>query len=290
MVQAGRPDDGTDPGGFNNVEFFVPLFPEKRWPVVERPNGERKVRTRHEIITDMSAELSRKLPGIEWAFSQYIRDNVMEAISGVKGDNSVKIYGPDLNKLEEYAEKVKNELAGIRGLYDLGIYRIMGQSNLEFAVDPDKCKRWGVQVADVNNVINSAVHGAPFTQMIEGEKTFDVTLRWPMFRRQDQSSILEIPVDIVNNSLSPGISPEHATNLDHRTAIRAVTFGNIEPGSSDRQQHDCPGHDVPAALAAARPRVSRRRGRPAQSRSLRQLFQARRLDDHARARQALYRG
>jgi cobalt-zinc-cadmium resistance protein CzcA len=207
MVQAGRPDDGTDPGGFNNVELFVPLKPERDWPAVERPNGERKVRTRHEIIADMSEELSRKLPGIEWAFSQYIRDNVMEALSGVKGDNSVKIYGPDLDKLEELAEKVKNELARIRGLYDLGIYRIMGQSNLEFAVDKDKCKRWGVQVADVNNVINSAVHGAPFTQMVEGEKTFDVTLRWPQVRRQDQSSILEIPVDILNNSLSPGSVP-----------------------------------------------------------------------------------
>src|SRR5262249_23010478 len=109
MVQAGRPDDGTDPGGFNNVEFFVPLRPEKAWLVVERPNGERKVRTRHEITADMSDALRRKLPGIEWAFSQYIRDNVMEAISGVKGDNSVKIYGPDLDKLEELAEKVKNK-------------------------------------------------------------------------------------------------------------------------------------------------------------------------------------
>jgi cobalt-zinc-cadmium resistance protein CzcA len=207
MVQAGRPDDGTDPGGFNNVEFFVPLRPEKTWPAVDRPNGEHKVRTRQEITSDMSAELSRKLPGIEWGFSQYIRDNVMEAISGVKGDNSVKIYGPDLDELEALAEKVKNQLAGIRGLYDLGIYRIMGQSNLEFAVDKEKCKRWGVQVADVNNVINSAVHGAPFTQMIEGEKTFDVTLRWPKSRRQDQSSILDIPVDIANNTLSPGSVP-----------------------------------------------------------------------------------
>ncbi len=129
--------------------------------MVERPGGTRKMRTRHEITADLRAELQRKLPGIEWSFSQYIRDNVMEAISGVKGDNSVKIYGPDLNKLEELAEEVKNKLAGIHGIYDMGIYRIMGQSNLEFAVDKEKCKHWGVQVADVNNVINSAVHGAP---------------------------------------------------------------------------------------------------------------------------------
>ncbi len=231
MVQAGRPDDGTDPAGFNNVEFFVPLRPEKNWPTVTRPDGERKVRTRHDITADLGAELNRKLPGIEWAFSQYIRDNVMEAISGVKGDNSVKIYGPDLNKLEELAEKVKNKLAAVRGVYDLGIYRIMGQSNFEFAVDKEKCKRYGIQVADVNNVINSAVHGAPFTQMVEGEKTFDVTLRWPMFRRQDQSSILEIPVDILNNSLLASSVPttQQTTTTGAQTGLSPTGTSNPNP-------------------------------------------------------------
>jgi len=207
MVQTGRPDDGTDPGGFNNVEFFVPLKPDRDWPVVERPDGRMMRRNRHQIIDDMTEELSEKLPGIEWAFSQYIRDNVMEAISGVKGDNSVKIYGPDLNKLEELAEMTKKKLTQIRGLHDLGIYHIMGQSNFEFVVDKNKCKRFGVQVADVDNVINTAVHGAPMTQMVEGERLFDITLRWPFFRREDQTSILDIPVDVWNNTLSPGSVP-----------------------------------------------------------------------------------
>ena len=155
VAQIGRPDDGTDPGLFNNVEVFVPLRPEREWPVVDRPNGETKVRTRRELVADMNAELNKKLPGIEWQFSQYIRDNVMEAISGVKGDNCVKIFGPDLDKLEELAEKTKAEMSKIKGMHDLGIYRIMGQSNLEFVVDKEKCKRLGVQVADVNNVINA---------------------------------------------------------------------------------------------------------------------------------------
>jgi cobalt-zinc-cadmium resistance protein CzcA len=202
VVQAGRPDDGTDPGGFNNIEFFVPLRSEKDWPAVTRPNGEHKRRTRQEIVEDMGAELKAKLPGIEWSFSQYIRDNVMEAISGVKGDNSVKIYGPDLQKLEELADKTKTIISQIPGVTDVGIYRIMGQSNLEFCVDKDKCKAWGVQVADVNAVINAAVHGAAMTQMIEGEKTFDITLRWPKHRREDQESLLELPVDIGNNPLT----------------------------------------------------------------------------------------
>ncbi|HUE13630.1 MAG TPA: efflux RND transporter permease subunit, partial [Planctomycetaceae bacterium] len=205
LSQVGRPDDGTDPGLFNNVEIFVPLRNEKEWPVVYRPNGEHKRRTRREIVDDLSAELSEKLPGVEWAFSQYIRDNVMEAISGVKGDNTVKIYGPDLDKLEELADKVKSEMSKIRGLHDLGIYRVMGQSNFEFVVDKEKCKRWGVMVADVDNVINTAVHGNAQTSMIEGEKLFDVTLRWPFNRRWDQSSILEIPVDIINNAQTPGL-------------------------------------------------------------------------------------
>jgi cobalt-zinc-cadmium resistance protein CzcA len=219
VVQSGRPDDGTDPGGFNNVEFFVPLRPEKDWPIVDRPNGERKRRVKQEIIDDLSSELAAKLPGIEWAFSQYIRDNVMEAISGVKGDNSVKIYGPDLATLEALAEKTKEAIAevrdpetgelirGIAGIRDVGIYRIMGQSNLEFAVDKDKCKQWGVQVADVNAVINGAVHGAAVSQMVEGEKTFDITVRWPEQRRQDVEALLEIPVDVQNNNLTPATSP-----------------------------------------------------------------------------------
>ena len=208
MVQSGRPDDGTDPGGYNNVEVFVPLKRRADWPVVTRPNGERKQRNRYEIVADMSEELGRKIPGVEWAFSQYIRDNVMETISGVKGDNCVKIYGPDLNKLEELADLVKKELTRTPGIHDVGIYHIMGQSNFEFVVDKKKCKRWGVQVADVDNVINTAVHGAPMTQMIEGEKTFDITLRWPFQKRWDEASILEIPVDVTNVNLSQGMSSQ----------------------------------------------------------------------------------
>jgi cobalt-zinc-cadmium resistance protein CzcA len=206
VVQAGRPDDGTDPGGFNNVEFFVPLRPERYWPVVERPNGQHKRRTRQEIIEDLGEEFAAKLPGIEWSFSQYIRDNVMEAISGVKGDNSVKIYGPDLAILEAEAERTKDAISPIPGISDVGIYRIMGQSNLEFAVDKDKCKDFGVQVADVNAVIDSAVHGAALTRMVEGEKSFDVTLRWPQPRRDDPEAILEIPVDIQNNTLTSSVN------------------------------------------------------------------------------------
>jgi heavy metal efflux system protein len=227
-VQAGRPDDGTDPGGFNNVEFFVPLRPETDWPVVQRPNGERKRRTRREIMADLDDELTAKLPGIEWSFSQYIRDNVMEALSGVKGDNCVKIYGADLVKLEELAEQTKHVLSGINGLDNLGVFRIMGQSNFTLGVDKEKCKRWGIQAADLNNVIESAVRGKDFTQTVEGEKSFAVTLRWPPAFRGDQSAILDVPVDIVNNLLTVGAMPVAAQTSTSGPATGPAASGSAQ--------------------------------------------------------------
>jgi cobalt-zinc-cadmium resistance protein CzcA len=240
VTQAGRPDDGTDPGGFNNVEFFVPLRPEREWPKVERPNGQRKVRTRQEIAEDMSGELYGKLPGIEWSFSQYIRDNVMEAISGVKGDNSVKIYGPDLRRLEELADKTKKIISDVHGIADVGIYHIMGQANLEFAIDKRKCKYWGVQVADVNSVINTAVRGNATTQMVEGEKLFDITLRWPQHRREDLLSILDIPVDINNNTLTPGSLPNRGQTTTVGPAVGPSPTGTNLPNPAPVSQNVAP--------------------------------------------------
>src|SRR5262249_28803538 len=132
VPQIGRPDDGTDPTGFYNVEIFVPLKPAKDWPV---PPGQTRPRTKPELVKEMDEELSRKIPGVDWDSSQIIRDNVMESLSGVKGENSVKIFGPDLDELERVAERVKNTLADIRGIENAGVFRIKGQSNLEFPID-----------------------------------------------------------------------------------------------------------------------------------------------------------
>src|SRR5262249_46462413 len=147
----------------------------------------QRPRSKTELIQEMNDELNRKLIGIDWNFSQYLRDNVMESLSGVKGDNSIKIFGPDLHELEKMAAKVRNRLEEvdekgeqkIKGLENVGIFRIMGQSNLELRTDPQKCEFWGVGVGDVNNVIQTAIGGQAFTQMVEGEKKFDITLRWP---------------------------------------------------------------------------------------------------------------
>ena len=220
--QVGRPDDGTDPCGFYNSEYFVPLKPHKEWSkTIPRTGWQRWIwgkyrsRTKEELINQMNDELQTKLPGLDWNFSQNIRDNVMESLSGIKGDNSVKIFGPDLEKLQELAAKVKNILEKVKGIVNVGIFEIRGQSNLEFRVDPEKCAKWGVQVADVNNVIASALGGKAMTTMIEGEKMFDVSVRWPKWRRSSETSILDIPVDITNNQVflvqGPGPTPSSSS-------------------------------------------------------------------------------
>ena len=213
VSQIGRPDDGTDPCSFYNNEFFVPLRSPKEWPAVQPQTGwaslvrSTRPRTKPELIQAMNAELRRTLIGVDWNFSQNIRDNVMEVMSGIKGENAVKIFGPDLDQLEALAEQVRNVLAGVRGMEDVGVFRIQGQSSLEFPVDRDKCKTWGVNVADVQNVVQTAVGGKAFTQMIEGERSFDITLRWPERLRNNESAILDIPVDVVNNTVTAGSVP-----------------------------------------------------------------------------------
>jgi cobalt-zinc-cadmium resistance protein CzcA len=216
--QLGRPDDATDTDGYYNSEYFVPLIPEKDWPrTVERTGwqkwlfGPKRARTKDEIVDAMNAELSEKLPGITWNFSQNIRDNVMEALSGIKGDNSVKIIGPDLDKLETLAEKTRHVLQQVPGIENVGIFHIRGQSHFEFRVDPEKCQRWGVQTADVNNVVTSALGAKALSSMVEGEKLFDIAVRWPKRLRSSEADILDIPVDVANNTViqnqGPGVIP-----------------------------------------------------------------------------------
>ncbi|MGA2257561.1 MAG: efflux RND transporter permease subunit, partial [Thermoguttaceae bacterium] len=216
--QIGRTDDATDTDGYYNSEFFVPLRPHKEWPAVVEQQGWRRwlfgpkrPRSKEELVAEMDGELERKIPGVTWNFSQNIRDNVMESLSGIKGDNSLKIVGPDLNKLQDLAAQAKSIMQVIPGLEDVGVFNVLGQSHLAFRVDPIKCQRWGVQVADVNNVVGSALGAKAMTEMIEGEKFFDVSIRWPAWRRGSETSILDIPVDVGNNQVvqpqGPGFTP-----------------------------------------------------------------------------------
>lgn len=199
--QIGRPDDGTDPTGFYELQIFVPLNPRSHWPA---PAGKTKPREKYELIEDLDEDLSHHVPGVNWDFSQIIRDNVMESLSGVKGENSVKIIGPDLDKLESQAVEFRNMLSTVRGVSDPGIFRIKGQTNLSFPIDRAKCALWGVNVADVEDVISTAVGGMPFTEMLEGERRFDIALRWPEELRKSADDILDIPVDVVKNTVTEG--------------------------------------------------------------------------------------
>ncbi len=197
--QIGRPDDGTDPTGFYNAEFFVPMKPHDEWPIVPELG---RSRTKAELVEEMNLELDRNLVGVNWNFSQNIRDNVLEAMSGVKGENSVKIIGPDLQGLEDQAEEMMIALNAVRGVENAGIFHVLGQSNLDFPVDRQKCSQWNVSVQDVQTVIQTAVGGTPLSRMVEGERSFDITVRYPERTRNTQTAILNLPVGVQNNQVT----------------------------------------------------------------------------------------
>ncbi|MDB5392055.1 MAG: czcA 5, partial [Planctomycetaceae bacterium] len=250
LNQMGRPGDGTDPTGFYNCEFSVPLRPHEEWPK-EIPltgwkrwlHGPFRARTKNELVDVMNADLSEKIVGVDWNFSQYIRDNVLETLSGVKGENAVKIIGPDLDELEKIAEEVKDRLSDVPGIVNVGIFRIKGQANLEFAVDREKCALWNVAVADVQDVLATAVGGETLTQVVEGERKYDVTLRWPERLRYNEQTILDIPVEVIKNrttvhSADWSKSGDDSTNgdLDFAGANRglpAISGSKTTPGTSD---------------------------------------------------------
>jgi heavy metal efflux system protein len=234
--QMGRPDDGTDPEGFYKSEFFVPLRPRSEWPAAKKQDGwasifaDTRPRTKNELIAEMTAKLRAATPGVDWNFSQNIRDNVMEAISGVKGDNSIKIFGPDLEELQRAAKVVAERLQNIPGIKDVGVMDVMGQPNLDIPWDSDKCRQWGVTVAELQNVIQTAVGGQAFSTMIEGEKRFDISLRWPMALRDNVSAIMEIPVDIINNQVASQYQPILPSTRLTNQATGLTTPGTSAPG------------------------------------------------------------
>jgi len=175
VTQVGRPDDGTDATGFFNTEYFVDLLPKEKWRPVFRQNKQL-------LIEAMNRELE-KIPGVIWNFSQPISDNLEEAVSGVKGALAVKIYGDDLKTLEEKGDQVVSIMGGIRGVEDLGLLRVLGQPNLNFEVDRDKAARYGINVSDVQDAIQSAVGGNALTQVLIGEQRYDLALRYlPVYR------------------------------------------------------------------------------------------------------------
>ena len=184
VSQAGRPDDGTDTGGFGNIEFFCELKPKAQWRPVFHEDKEL-------LIAAMNREIS-VLPGANWNFSQPIEDNVGETVSGTKGQSAVKVYGPDLSVLDEKGAEVVAAIKGIRGMEDVKLYRVTGQPNLNFTLDRLKAARFGINVADIQDAIETAVGGKAVTQVLEGERRFDVVVRYQEPYRNTKEAIANV--------------------------------------------------------------------------------------------------
>ena len=169
VSQMGRPDDGTDVSTFNNVEISATLKPQEEW----RPGL-----TKPKLIDEMNKRLSR-FPGIELNFSQNIQDNVEEAMSGVKGENSLKLFGDDLDTLTNLANKIQKTMKSVPGVADVGVFKVGGQPSLVVQIDRARAARYGILAGDINAAIQAAVGGAPVTQVIQGDRRFDLTVRYP---------------------------------------------------------------------------------------------------------------
>ncbi len=185
VSQHGRPDNGSDASPLSNVELFVPLKPQAEWP-----HGETKAK----LTETLQNEFKQALPGINFNFSQYIQDNIEEALSGVKGANSVKIIGPNLSELERLASEVQSAMQGVAGITDLGIFHLLGQTNLDIRIDRARAARYGLNSGDVNNVIQAALGGANATTVLEGHRQFGLLVRIRSDERDSLQKIRNLPV------------------------------------------------------------------------------------------------
>ena len=186
VSEIGRPDDGTDTGGFGNTEYFVDLKPKAQWRPVFRGNKE-------ELIASMNREVS-KFPGATWNFSQPIEDNVGETLTGTKGQLALKIYGDDLNVLERKGEEVIAIMGRIPGIADVKLYRDTGQPNLNFTVDRQQAARFGINVTDIQDAIETAVGGKAVSQVLPAgtPERYDVVVRYQEPYRKDPKAISNV--------------------------------------------------------------------------------------------------
>jgi cobalt-zinc-cadmium resistance protein CzcA len=193
VSQLGRPDDGTDPVSYFNCDFFVNLKPRDEWP---------RGTTKQGLVKEMEADL-RRIPGVDYNFSQNIQDNVEEAMSGVKGENSIKLFGNDLQKLEATANEIQQAMKDVPGVADLAVFGELGQPNLLIQVDRERAARYGVLPNDVNGVVQAAIGGQAVTQVLDGERRFDAVVRFlPQFRGNVEA-ISSIPVNTPSGAAVP---------------------------------------------------------------------------------------
>jgi heavy metal efflux system protein len=247
VSQHGRPDDGSDAAPFSNVELFAPLKPFDQWP-----RGETKAK----LTEELQEEFGRELPGIGFNFSQYIEDNIEEAMSGVKGANSVKIVGPNLDTLTALANRVRDQMALVPGIQDLGIFPVLGQPNLDIKVNRDSAARYGLNSGDVNTLVQAALGGTVATTVLEADRQFDLVVRFASDARDDIDKIRSIKVGVQTPSGATAFIPlsELATiSLDNgaswiyhestqryipvKFSIRGRDLGGAVAEAQDRIQH-----------------------------------------------------
>jgi len=193
ISQVGRPDDGTDVSGFNNIEISVDLKPKEDWP-----GGISKA----ELIEQMQKRFSI-YPGVDFNFSQNIQDNVEEAMSGVKGENSLKLFGDDFDVLTDRANQIAKIMSQVRGVEDIGVFRVNGQPNLIISIDRTKAARYGVMPSDVNAAVQATIGGSPVTQIIEGDRRFDMTVRYLSQYRDTPEAVKNILLPTPDGSRIP---------------------------------------------------------------------------------------
>jgi cobalt-zinc-cadmium resistance protein CzcA len=243
LSQVGRPDDGTDATGFFNAEFLVNLKPLDQWPAHLN---------KAELIRRIDEKFRDALPGVSFGYSQYIEDNVDEALSGVKAANSIKVFGPDLRTDEDLAGRVMAVLQTVPGIEDTAVYRSLGQPNLLIKPDRAACSRYGINVGDVGAVVQAAIGGQAVTQVLEGDRRFDLVVRWLPQYRQSLDAIRQIRV-----STPAGTSIPLSLVSDIRSAEGASFIYREQLARYVPLRFAVRGRDLESAIAEAKQRVAR---------------------------------
>lgn len=231
VTQLGRPDDGTDAKGSNNLEVLADLKPRREWGAV---------RDKEQLVAGMRRRLEA-IPGVDLNFSQYIKDNVDEALSGVKGELVVKVFGPDLATLQQKADEVERVLAAVPGVADLGTEQQFGQPQVRFEVDRAAAARYGLSVADIDDAIETAVGGRAVTQLLDGDRVFDVRLRYAGPARDNRAALEHLAVNTADGrtvplaSVARVVTAEGASRIsrethERRVAIKCSVRGRDEGG------------------------------------------------------------
>ena len=242
VSQLGRPDDGTDASGFFNAEFYVDLKPDDEW---------KAHKSKEALVADMYSELNA-LPGIDFNFSQPISDNVEEAVTGVKGELAVKVFGEDLATLEKKSEDIRNVLNSVKGITDVGIFREIGQPVLQVKIDRVRAAQYGVNMSDIQELIEASIGGHVATQFYEGEKHFDVVVR---LAEESRNSIEKIKSLLLTTSSGAKIPLIDVSDISYTPG--AAFIYRESNGRFIAVKFSVRGRDMGGAVAEAQARVSK---------------------------------